>query len=306
MPIPIKVALDSTPNTFHSGFYVAQAQGRYQARGLDVRLLAADAAGDDFSPAAQLAAGRASFGIVSAERIISAQQSPRGGGLVGIAALTQSDASAIVTLAAGGRARPRDLDGCLYASYGAPFECEIVAELIRADGGRGEFTETHPQRLGIWAALLRGEADAAWIALPWEGLEAELRGLGLHRFPLAAHAVPYCYPVLLAAHPRMLAEAPTLVREFVQASAEGFAEAAREPERAAALLREQAGHPALGDEAFVRRSQQLLARDYLAPGRGWGLMERGRWARFAAWLEARGIVEAPIDVERLFTNAFAE
>jgi hypothetical protein len=39
----IKVALDWTPNTIHSGLFVAKSNGLYQSRDLDVQLLSPDA-----------------------------------------------------------------------------------------------------------------------------------------------------------------------------------------------------------------------------------------------------------------------
>lgn len=40
---PIKVALDWTPNTIHSGLFIAKEAGIYENRGLDVQLLPPDA-----------------------------------------------------------------------------------------------------------------------------------------------------------------------------------------------------------------------------------------------------------------------
>ena len=64
--------------------------------------------------------------------------------------------------AASGIERPRDLDGRKYASYGARYEGRIVQQLIRNDGGTGEFTEdTSMQALGIMQA--RAELLCQWL-----------------------------------------------------------------------------------------------------------------------------------------------
>lgn len=67
----------------------------------------------------------------------------------------QDSTSAIVTLASSGIARPAQLDGKTYASYGARFEGRIVQQLIRNDGGKGDFLESTPPMLGIWETLLK-------------------------------------------------------------------------------------------------------------------------------------------------------
>lgn len=299
----ISIALDWTPNTQHTGFYVAQARGLYRAAGLDVRLIAADQGSFAHTPARAVLDGQVTLAIAPAESVINARAQLQGPTPIAVATLAQTETSAVVTLAASGRERPRDLDGCLYASYGAPFECQIVAEMVRADGGRGEFTETHPPRLGVWRALQEGEADAAWLVLPWEGLEAELRGIVLNVFAPHESGVPYGYASLLLAHPRLLADEPEALRAFLQASAAGFRRAATSPDEAATLLREQADHPTLSDASFVQRSQRRIAPAYLTPDGRWGLMERARWQRFADWLQERRI-SAAVEVDRLFSNAY--
>jgi len=37
--------------------------------------------------------------------------------------------------------------------------------------------------LGIWNTLLEGKADATWVFLQWEGVEAKLKGVELNTFP---------------------------------------------------------------------------------------------------------------------------
>lgn len=65
-----------------------------------------------------------------------------------------------MTLKSSGIDRPAQLDGKNYASYGARFEGRIVQQMIKNDGGKGEFLESTPPMLGIWNTLLKGTADA--------------------------------------------------------------------------------------------------------------------------------------------------
>ena len=81
--------------------------------------------------------------------------------------------------------RPRQLDGKRYASYGARYEGRIVQKMIQNDGGKGDFEELVPAKLGIWNTLLQGEADATWVFSGWEGCAASIAGIELHEFKLS-------------------------------------------------------------------------------------------------------------------------
>lgn len=89
-----------------------------------------------------------------------------------------------VALKDSGIDRPRDLDGKKYASYGARYEGRIVQRLIQTDGGKGDFEELTPEKLGIWNTLIAGAAEATWIFKGWEGIIAKLEGVGLNQFTL--------------------------------------------------------------------------------------------------------------------------
>ena len=40
-----------------------------------------------------------------------------------------------------------------------------MQQMIRADGGSGDYIETTPPMLGIWNTLLEGAADATWVSV---------------------------------------------------------------------------------------------------------------------------------------------
>jgi ABC-type nitrate/sulfonate/bicarbonate transport system substrate-binding protein len=308
----ITLALDWTPNTNHTGFYVALAEGWYHAAGLDVTIVPADADAYATTPAKKVATGAATFGIAPSESVVSFHTLPDRPPLVAVATILQHDTSAIVTLTSSGRDRPARLDGCRYASYNARFEDAIVAQLIRNDGGRGAFESITPPKLGIWNTLLTGEADATWVFMAWEGIAAERQGIDLHVFRLDDYGVPYGYTPVLLAHPATLHGQPDAVRAFVQASARGFAFAAANADLAANMLMATANHPTLDDPEFVRASQHAVGGAYLADER-WGVMARERWQAFVDWLGAQRILTDiagrplpthALNVDALFSNAF--
>eukprot|EP00898_Chlorokybus_atmophyticus_P007203 jgi/Chlat1/7484/Chrsp60S06994 len=264
----VTVALDWTPNTNHTGFFVAQAKGLYEREGLRVQLISPHEDEYKATPASRVDTGQAHFAISPSETVISYRTQPKDSSkspLIAVAAILQTDTSAIVTLKSSGKSRPRDLDGAKYASYGARFEGRIVQELIRADGGKGEYEEVALPMLGIWNTALKGRADATWVFEGWEGIEARRAGVELNYFRLGEYN-----------------DKPDLVKRFLKATAEGFQFAASNPSEAASILVSGAAEQFESSSAplapldlnLVRESQEFLAKHMLNGQGKWGLMNK--------------------------------
>ena len=307
----IDLALDWTPNTNHTGFYVAAAKGYYDAHDLAVSIHSP--AEDDYerTPAKRVATGDATLAIGPSESVISYHTHPEYPSLTAVAAISQVDPSAIVALEDGDVDRPADLDGATYASYDARFEDDIVRQLIRNDGGDGDVEIVTPPKLGIWDTVLDGDADATWVFMPWEGLLAERDGVDLTPFYLDEYDVPYGYTPVLLARPDTIADDAERLEGFLTASARGYRFAAENPAEAATILREAATGMDADDPDFLERSQRELAEAYLTADGEWGRMTTERWDRFVTWLADRGILTGvdgtpipaeDLPAEELYTN----
>ena len=307
------LALDWTPNTNHTGFYVAKAEGYYDSAGIDADFLSPAADDYETTPAKRVATGESTLAIAPSESAISYHTHPEYASLVAVAAVCQRDTSAIAALGEGEIERPRDLDGKTYASYDARFEDDIVRQLIRNDGGDGDIEITTPPKLGIPNTLLEGDADATWVFVPWEGLQAERDGIDLTPFSLDEYDVPYGYTPTVLAHPDTVAERSDELAAFLRASARGYRLAADDPDRGARALIETADVEF--DEEFVHESQRRIADAYLTPDGEWGVMNRERWATFVSWLtdesiltdrEGEPIPRGELDVDGLYTMRLLE
>jgi ABC-type nitrate/sulfonate/bicarbonate transport system substrate-binding protein len=278
-----------------------KARGFYAEAGLDVTLLSPHHDAYKTTPASRLADGNADFAVTPSETVVSAHTQPAGSSkpkLVAVAALQQVDTSAIVTLKSSGIDTPAKLDGKVYSSYGARYEGRIVQALIQADGGSGEYIERVDEMLGIWQTLLAGKADATWVFMGWEGIEAARKGVELNVFRLKDASVPYGYSPVLAANPEKVDAQTT--RAFLAATARGFAEAAASPEAAARdfvalAVKENPGLPTPLDEAMCVDSLKWLAAEGAIVGAGWGRMEEARWRDFLGWLHARGLLTSAVN-----------
>jgi len=307
----IDLALDWTPNTNHTGFYVAREKGYYAEEGVEVAIRSPADDAYETTPANRVATGEATLAIGPSESVISYHTHPEYPPLTAVAAVCQTDRSAIVTLADDSIDRPAQLDGRRYASYDARFEDDIVRQLIRNDGGDGDVEIVTPPKLGIWNTVLDGDADATWVFMPWEGLLAERDGVDLTPFYLDEYDVPYGYTPVLLARPDTIADDAERLEGFLTASARGYRFAAENPAEAATILREAATGMDADDPDFLERSQRELAEAYLTADGEWGRMTTERWDRFVTWLADRGILTgvdgAPIPAEdlpaeELYTN----
>lgn len=293
----VVVALDWTPNTNHVGFYVAQALGFYQQAGLSVTLLSPHLDNYDSTPASRLASRTATFALCPSETVISYHLPPvdlTRPKLIAVATVLQQDLSAIATLKDSGIQRPQELDGRTYASYGARFEGRIVQNLIQSDGGKGQFVEMTPEKLGIWDTLIERKADATWVFKGWECVEARLRHIELNEFCLSDFGIPYGYSPVAACRPDTLICKPQMVKNFLECTGKGFAYAAANTEHASKILVDVASSENPGllnlELNLVSESMKYMSKYFLNDLGKWGCMDPNTWKRFLDWLSAQNLL----------------
>jgi ABC-type nitrate/sulfonate/bicarbonate transport system substrate-binding protein len=309
----ITLALDWTPNTHHTGFFVAQAQGIYERLGLQVHLLSPDRDEDSMSAPTRVAGGQVTVGLCPSEGLIAYHVTREGPRLVALATLMQHNAGAIVTRKESGYTCPADLDGCTYATLGTPLECDVLSHMIRHDGGRGDFHPLSLAMLDVPQALFNGKVDAAWIFMGWADVLAEQQGVELNIFRPEDYGVPYSYAQVLVSHPDTLRQYADPMCAFVQGSALGFEYAAHNPVDAARIMIEIAPHPSLTDYEFVLASQLKVAKNYLTREGRWGVMTSAHWASYWDWICEQHLFKnnfgddvshKSADISRMFTNQF--
>jgi ABC-type nitrate/sulfonate/bicarbonate transport system substrate-binding protein len=275
---PIRVALDWTPNTNHTGLFAAQQEGWFQQAGLDVEILPYN----NTPPDTLVGSGAADFGISFQDSFTYAKAG--GADAVSVMAILQHWASEIAVRA--DRAditSPRDLDGKTYGGFGAAYEVPKMQAVIRDAGGTGQFGNV-VLGTAAYEALYAGQVDFTEPFVTWEGIEAELRGQPLKTFAYADYGFPDAYSVLLIGNGTWLREHPDQARAFVQAVQRGYTLAADDPARGAELL-EKANPGAFTEPELVRRSQQMLSEQYLRDESGVvGRQTAEKWAGFSGFL----------------------
>jgi ABC-type nitrate/sulfonate/bicarbonate transport system substrate-binding protein len=284
---PIRIALDWTPNTNHTGLFVAQQEGWFAAAGLDVQFVPYN----NTPPDTLVGSGAAEFGISFQDSFTYAKAG--GADAVSVMAILQHWATQIAVRA--DRAditSPRDLDGKTYGGFGAAYEVPKMQAVIKDAGGTGTFGNV-VLGTAAYEALYAGQVDFTEPFVTWEGIEAELRGQPLKTFDYADYGFPDAYSVLLIGNGTWLRDHPAQATAFVQAAQRGYQLAADDPARGAALL-EKANPGAFPEPELVARSQQMLAERYLRDESGKvGSQTAERWAGFSGFLVDTGTVAGP-------------
>ena len=303
----VRLALDWTPNTNHTGFYVAAANGWYDQAGVDLQILPYAST----TPEALIAAGQAECGISFQDALTFAAAA--GVPVVSVMAILQHTAQEIAVLASSDIARPKDLDGRIYAGFGYPNEEPTLKSVIEADGGTGTF-KTVTLDTAAYDALYAKRADFVITFAAWEGLEAKQRGIELRTFKFGDYGFPDFYQVVLACDSRWLAAEPDLARAFIGATVRGFEFAADDPDGAAALLSAQNPGVFDGNPALPAESQKFLAEGgYLRDENGTvGRQTLAKWQGYSGFLFEQGLLAGPDgkplatapDYQALFTNDF--
>lgn len=304
----VKVALDWSPNTIHAGLLLAYHKGYFRDAGLDVSFISPEEDDYALTPARRLSRQQVDFAIAPSESAISYNTSRRPVPLTSVASILQRDTSAIVTLKSSGLTRPAQLDGKVYASYNARFEDGIVRKMVQYDGGRGEFTSVAISRLGIWDMLKKGEADATWVFMPWEGVEGRMEGIELNVFRMEEYGIPYGYTPLILAHTSLIHRRKQTYRRFMDITGKAYKEAGSAPEETAAFLCEHVAHHNFQNPAFIEASLRVLQPALLTDSGEWGKMNAKVWGQFINWLADQKILkpQRPVEGKYMFTNELLE
>ena len=293
----VRVALDWTPNTNHTGLLVAEERGFFEEVGLELRLVEPDP-----NVAVPLVAlGRADFGIASQEYVTMARA--QGIPIVSVAALFPHNTSGFASPPDRGIRSASDLAGLTYAGWGSEMEELMIQTVMELDGAASSHVEIIDiGTIDFTTAVRLDIADFYWIFYGWQGVNADLQGIAFDFLPLRdlAAVLDYYTPVIITSE-EMVDEHPDFVGRFLEAVARGYTAAARLPAASAELLLDYA--PEL-DRELVLASQEWLAGVSITAVEEWGRQEPAVWSSFAVWALENGLIDAAIDPSAAFTNDY--
>ena len=298
---PITVVLDWTPNTNHTGIYVALANGYFEEAGLNVQVVQPPEDG----AVALVASGKAQFGVSFQDSLAPAFAGDSPMPVTAVAALIQHNTSGIVSRAGEGMDSPKGLEGKKYATWDLDVEKATIRDVMEADGGNFDLVELIPSTVtDEVSALQSGSVDAIWIFYGWAGIACEVAGLETDYFEFADidPVFDYYTPVLIG-NDAWLEENPDTAKAFLTALGKGYTYATEHPAEAADILMEAAPELKANSE-LVYASQEYLAAEYIADAARWGEFDGARWAAFFNWLNENGLLDEELDPNFGYTNEY--
>lgn len=299
------IALDWTPNTNHTGIYVAKEKGYFAEEGLDLEILPYSGANTDVL----VAQGKADLGVSFVPQLLVSRAS--GIEVKAVAAIMSKNTESLAVLADSKFQTPKDLaTGTTYGGFGLPYEVPTWTAVIKADGATDVDFKNVTLNTAAYEALYAKKIDWSAIFDAWEGIEAKQRGIKLRTFPISKYlgeAGNYPSTVFVASD-KQIADDPELLEKGLAALSKGYTYAAENPAESARIL--IAADPALGEATeLVNASAEYLAPIYVGDSSQWGEFKEESFSGLGAILaeagalkDASGKAVTPTDYTEFFTN----
>ena len=297
----ITFVLDWTPNTNHTGLYVAQANEYFKEAGLEVEIVQPPEGGAEML----IASKEAEFAVSFQDSMMPALVGENALPIEAVAAIIQHNTSGIISRAGEGMDRPSGMEGKKYATWDLDLEKATIKQVVEKDGGDFNKVELIPSTVTDEVSALKSNSvDAIWIFYGWAGVAAEINGLETDYFAFKdIDPVFDFYTPVIIGNSEWMKENQEVTKAFLSAVKKGYEFAVENPEKAADILLEAS--PEL-DKDLVYASQEYLKNEYKAEVEQWGYIDPVRWNAFYNWINENGLSEENIPENTGFTNDYLE
>ncbi len=294
----IRIVLDWTPNTNHTGIYVAQEKGYFAEQGIDVEIIQPPEDGAEML----VGGGGAEFGISFQDYLAPYFASENPLPVTAVAALIQHNTSGIISLKEKEIDTPAKMEGHSYATWNLPTEQAIIKKVVEDDGGKFEDIEMIPSTVTDVVTALQTNVDSVWIYYAWDGIATKVKGLETNFLKFADYGkeLDFYSPVIIVNND-FAKNNPETVKKTLKAVQKGYEFAIENPDAAAEILSDAALEL---DPEIVKESQSWLKDQYKAEVGKWGHIDQARWDEFYQWLFESGLVDIEIPEGSGFTNEY--
>jgi putative hydroxymethylpyrimidine transport system substrate-binding protein len=275
----LTVILDWFVNPDHGPLIVAKEAGFFSDAGLDVELIAP---ADPNDPPKLVAAGKADLAVSYQPQLHL--QVEEGLPLRRIATLVATPLSSLVVLKDGPVKSIADLKGRKIGFSVGGFEDAVLGAMLAKHGLGLQDVQLINVNFSLSPALIAGQVDAVIGAYRnFELTQMELEKRPGRAFFVEEEGVPAYDELIVVAHAQKLAD-PRFKR-FVAAMERGVQQIVNHPAESWFLFVKN--HKELDDELNRRAWADTIPRFALRPA----ALDRGRYTRFAAFLQERGLVK---------------
>lgn len=299
----IVVSLDWTPNTNHTGLYVALKNGYYKDAGLNVKIVQPP----EGNAISACSSGQVQFAVGYQDLLVPAFTSDTKMDVTAVAAILQHNTSCIVSKKGSGMDRPKGLEGKKYLTWQSPIELAMMENIVEADGGDFSKIEQIPDVPTNEAEDVNANPDhAIWIYYGWGGINAQVSNIDVDTFFFKdLNPVFDYYSPVLVANNEFISNDPETVKAFLSATKKGYEYAISNPDEAAQILIDGDDTGSLkGSEELVIASQRYMTEQYISDAKQWGYIDPVRWNAFYNWVNENGLAEEQIPENTGFTNDY--
>jgi len=291
--IPMRLTMGFIPNIQFAPVYVAIEKGYFRDAGFEVIL----EYGDETDAVALVGAGDQTFAIASGEQILLARA--QGLPVTYVAAWFQEYPVGVVSLSEQNHRRPEDLVGAqvgIPGLYGASY---IGFKALLSAGG---LTEDDVRLLSIGfnqvEALSTGQTDSAVIYLANEPVVLKGQGYDVDVMRVADYLELVSNG--LVTNEDTIKNNPEMVTGFIQALLSGIADTIEDPDEAYQISKNYVENLEEADRAIqtevLAESIKLWQTDQL------GYSEPAGWINMQQVLIDMGLLEAPLELDKAYTN----
>jgi putative hydroxymethylpyrimidine transport system substrate-binding protein len=297
-PEDFSLLLDFFPNADHAGIYAAEASGRFNDVGLDVKIRQP---ADPAAPIKQVAAGRVDLAISYEPEVLRARD--KGLRVVAVGALVQKPLTSIISLPKAGIRRPADLAGKRVGTAGIDYQSAYLRTILLDAGVDPDRVRERNVGFNLTSTLLTRRVDAVLGAFwNYEGTQLRLEKRDPRIIRVERAGVPTYNELVLVANEDALERIGPRIRAFIGALARGTRDLRRDPGSAikGLLQANRDLDPKLQREAV----KVTLPLFFPPPRKPYGYQDPGQWQAFAAWMRENRLVRNIPDASGAFTNEY--
>jgi NitT/TauT family transport system substrate-binding protein len=293
----VRLGVGYIPNVQFAPLYVAQKKGFFADEGLEVEIQYGFE--DDFIALA--GQGEREFAVASGDQVILAQA--QGVPITYVMKWYQRYPVALIAPETEGISTLQDLEG---KKVGLPgfFGASLVGwKALIQEAGLDESNIT-VEEIGFTqaAALQQGTVDAAVVYIANEPIQLRNQGIEVKVFEISDY-IDLVSNGLVVGN-KLLNENPELVGKMVRASLQGLKYTLENPEEAFSIVREVI--PEMTDEDAPTQRQVLDTSIELWRTDNLGVSSEEDWQDSVNIMLETGLLEKPVEVEKLYTNQFIE
>jgi NitT/TauT family transport system substrate-binding protein len=297
-PTQVSIQLSWVHEYSSSVFHTAVRNGHFAAQGLEPILIEGGFDEQGYiDPLQEVINGEVDFALSNSPTLIEARAA--GQPIVAVASVLQRSPLAVISLAEAEISRPQDLVGktVSVAAGGAQAVYDTLLHTQEIDPSSVNTVER--TSFGI-DPLINGEVDAlvAWIIN--EGVAVQEQGLDPNYILMSDYGVD-SYDFVVFTTETMIAEHPEIVQGVVTAVREGAQDVVDNP--AEAIENTLTYNGELVREEQLRRLEATIPLINV-PGQQIGGMDANVWQFTQDFMLQQGILEAPIDLEEVYTLEF--